>query len=257
MKNDIYIGTAGWNLPVEFQDFFSKKGSHLERYAQSLNSVEINSSFYKDHQYKTYKRWSDSVPEDFRFSVKLSRHFTQETSLLETENLAAVLEGISGLGNKWKVLLVQLPPSLEFEAESAEAFIDVLKENLKGIDIVWEPRHISWTQQKALQLLSRYQISKVMADPEPCQLSDKEQSQVDFIRYLRLHGSPQIYKSRYDERVLRRISEQVKTQVKKKSVWCIFDNTTYGYASKNALDLKNTIKNAKENVPFDQWNIGT
>ena len=254
---NIYIGTAGWNLPADFQNFFPKQGSHLERYAQKLNSVEINSSFYKEHEYKTYLRWSESVPEDFRFSVKLSRFFTQETKLCETERLSEVLEGISGLGHKWSVLLVQLPPSLDFEAESAEVFMLSLTQKLKDVSVVWEPRHPSWTNGEALKLLSKYKISKVIADPEPCVLTEAKQAKVEFIRYVRLHGSPQIYKSRYDQRFLNRIKSQINQSINFKPIWCIFDNTTYGFAAKNALELQDLLGKSKENIPLQLRNIGT
>jgi uncharacterized protein YecE (DUF72 family) len=99
MKPEIYIGTAGWSIPSSLAQRFPGSGTHLERYARIFNAVEINSSFYRDHQIKTYERWAKSVPPDFRFSVKLSRYFTQEMRLKETgPKLAKTLEGIKGLG---------------------------------------------------------------------------------------------------------------------------------------------------------------
>ncbi|PIL39009.1 hypothetical protein CR103_15140 [Massilia psychrophila] len=53
---------------------FAVDGSHLERYGWRLTAVEINSSFYRPHQPKTYARWGDGVPASFRFLVKLG-HF--------------------------------------------------------------------------------------------------------------------------------------------------------------------------------------
>lgn len=240
--NNTYIGTAGWNLPVDYQDHFFKQGSHLERYAKKLNGVEINSSFYKEHQYKTYQRWSESVPENFKFSVKLSRFFTQETRFENIENLSSVLESISGLGHKWSVLLVQLPPSLEFKSDIAERFIQSLKQHLKDVSIVWEPRHLSWIKDEAIDLLSKYQISKVIADPEPCVLTEASQRKVDFVRYFRLHGSPEVYKSRYDQRFLSRIQSYIDQSAHINPIWCIFDNTTYGFAAKNALELQELLQ---------------
>ena len=46
----------------------SRARHHLERYARRLSAAEINSSFYRPHQRKTYERWAASVPDDFRFA---------------------------------------------------------------------------------------------------------------------------------------------------------------------------------------------
>jgi Protein of unknown function DUF72 len=50
----IYIGTAGWSVPSRYAAEIPQGGSHLERYARRLNAAEINSSFYRPHQRKTY-----------------------------------------------------------------------------------------------------------------------------------------------------------------------------------------------------------
>ncbi|HXH75486.1 MAG TPA: DUF72 domain-containing protein [Bacteriovoracaceae bacterium] len=75
------IGTAGWSIPEDFADNFVPDGSHLQRYSQEFNMVEINSSFYKEHLSKTYLRWASDVPDDFRFSVKISKAFTHDSGL--------------------------------------------------------------------------------------------------------------------------------------------------------------------------------
>ncbi len=66
----IYIGTAGWSIPKQYADEFPSAGTHLARYSKNLNCTEINSSFYRSHRFSTWAKWADSVPNDFRFSVK-------------------------------------------------------------------------------------------------------------------------------------------------------------------------------------------
>ena len=61
--------SALWVDPAEIPS----DGSHLERYARRFNAVEINSSFYRPHQRKTYERWARSTPQGFRFSVKVPK----------------------------------------------------------------------------------------------------------------------------------------------------------------------------------------
>src|SRR5476651_1777851 len=108
---DSRIGTAGWSIPAQYKDEFPGAGTHLERYGARLKAVEINSSFYRSHQRKTYERWATSVPEDFRFAVKLPRSITQNQRLKDCDDLLTrFVEGSAGLGAKLGVMLVQLPP---------------------------------------------------------------------------------------------------------------------------------------------------
>ncbi len=78
---DIRIGTAGWSIPKEHAAAFPAEGSHLQRYAQVFGAVEINSSFYRPHRRTTYERWAASVPEAFRFAVKVPKTITHEHRL--------------------------------------------------------------------------------------------------------------------------------------------------------------------------------
>jgi uncharacterized protein YecE (DUF72 family) len=73
---EIYVGVAGWSISKEHAARFPVEGSHLERYAQVFNAVEINSSFYRPHRPQTYAPWAASVPDGFRFAVKMPREIT-------------------------------------------------------------------------------------------------------------------------------------------------------------------------------------
>jgi uncharacterized protein YecE (DUF72 family) len=236
---NLFIGTAGWSLPRPHQERFPTEGTHLERYAQVFNAVEINSSFYRDHRPELYAKWAASVPKNFRFSVKLSRHFTQKMRLAETgASLKKNLQGISQLGAKWGALLVQIPPSLAFEEKPAARFMEVLRKHFAGT-IVWEPRHLSWSEKKPIRLLSQYQISKVTADPERCPVSSPSHRPA---HYHRLHGSPVIYRSLYPSKFIEKLAQELVTPpAVSLERWVIFDNTMFGFAIENALQLKQKL----------------
>jgi uncharacterized protein YecE (DUF72 family) len=97
------IGTAGWNVPVLYVGQVPPGGSRLERYARRLNAVEINSSFYRPHRRTTYQRWAESVPDDFRFSVKLSKTITHDAGLADCNALLdRFVDEVTGLGElRW------------------------------------------------------------------------------------------------------------------------------------------------------------
>jgi uncharacterized protein YecE (DUF72 family) len=96
----LWIGTAGWSVPSRYAADVPAGGSQLERYARALNAVEINSSFYRPHQRKTYERWAGATPVGFRFSVKMPRTITHNARLA---NCSAMLDRfmaeVTGLGD--------------------------------------------------------------------------------------------------------------------------------------------------------------
>jgi uncharacterized protein YecE (DUF72 family) len=108
----IYVGTAAWAIPKASQDAFPTEGSHLVRYANRFDSVEINSSFYRPHRLSTYQRWADDVPDHFRFAVKMPKTITHEGRLRNVADpLQRFLGEIAGLGGKLGPVLIQLPPA--------------------------------------------------------------------------------------------------------------------------------------------------
>lgn len=234
-----YIGTAGWGLSSAAASHFPSAGSHLQRYARVLSCAEINSSFYRPHQPATYARWAASVPEHFRFSVKLPRSITHERRLRDGE---AELERFAGevlqLGTKLGCVLVQLPPSLRFEADVAVAFFSALRQRFDGM-LACEARHPGWFEAEATALLTMQRITRVQADP-PAGQPGPHVPTTD-VAYLRLHGSPKIYYSDYPAAYLARLATTLRERPQAGS-WCIFDNTAAGAALFNALDLQARLK---------------
>ena len=232
------IGTAAWTIPADFRSSFSPDGSHLKRYSQIFNSVEINSTFYKFHRAATFEKWASETPDDFQFSFKLHKSFTHESDLKPgVQALKEFFNDVKHLGSKGKVLLLQFPGKIEFHPAKMERFYELILRNFNG-HIVIEPRNESWLSLKSRQLLKDYKISKVIADPERCLSSLKGITSYSGITYYRLHGSPVIYRSAYTQAYLKRLSKELRAL---KNAWCIFDNTTFGAATGDALKLKGLL----------------
>ncbi|HEX2552276.1 MAG TPA: DUF72 domain-containing protein [Microvirga sp.] len=238
----VRIGTAGWSIPKEHGAAFPTDGSHLERYAAVFNAVEINSSFYRPHRPATYERWAASVPDGFRFAVKLPKAITHEHRLKGTRPLLdRFLSEASGLGSKLGPLLVQLPPSLRFEAGASDAFLHELRSLVAG-EIVCEPRHRSWFVPEVEALLDALRIARVAADPAPVPGAGEPGGWRN-LSYVRLHGSPRIYYSPYSEEALTAIAERlVKDTAAGTGSWCIFDNTAAFAATGDALVTRNRVQ---------------
>jgi uncharacterized protein YecE (DUF72 family) len=232
----IAIGTAGWSLPKAHAAHFPEAGSHLERYAQRFSAVEINTSFYRPHRVTTYERWAATVPDGFRFAVKVPRTITHERRLTVVDDARdRFLAEVTGLGPKLGPLLLQLPPSLAFDRASAEPCLAGFRRVFPG-DIVCEPRHATWFAQDVDQLLSDLAIARVAADPAPVRGAATPGGWPDLI-YYRLHGSPRMYYSAYEPPVLTRMAERLhQHRALGRRAWCIFDNTAEFAAVGNALE---------------------
>src|SRR3712207_4818785 len=238
----IRIGTAAWSIPKEHAAPFPVVGSHLERYSALLNAVEINSSFYRPHRTTTYERWAVSVPESFRFAVKVPKSITHELRLKDTNSLLdRFLSEVSGLGPKLGPLLVQLPPSLRFEDGVADTFLSKLRSRVKSA-LVCEPRHASWFTPEAEGLLDVLRIARVAADPAPVSSADQPGGWRG-MSYYRLHGSPRIYYSAYSPAYLSAVAELLTRDVAAAvQTWCIFDNTAAFAATGDALTTKHLVQ---------------
>ena len=225
------IGCAGWSIGRDSAAAFPGDGSHLQRYAAVLNAVEINSSFYRPHQPSTYARWADSVPDDFRFAVKLPRSITHDQRLAGIDELLARFAGeVGGLGGKLGAVLVQLPPSVALDRPVADDFFQRLGVRF-GCMIACEARHGSWFGDDATALLRQHGVTRVIADP-PAGRPGPYVATADAV-YARLHGSPRTYYSSYSGDYI----SQVADYLAGRDGWCIFDNTASGAALPNALSL--------------------
>jgi uncharacterized protein YecE (DUF72 family) len=236
-SSPLWIGTAGWSVPSRYAVELPPGGSHLERYARRFDAVEINSSFYRPHQRKTYQRWAQSVPAGFRFSVKLPKAMTHERGLADCGALLdSFAAEVTGLDDRLGVLLVQLPPKLGFDRRVADRFFDDLRQRL-DVPVVCEPRHPSWFTPDVSDWLAERRIARVAADPAPVPDAG-EPGGWNGLAYYRWHGSPRIYYSDYDEVALAALAKRLDAQRRHGApTWCILDNTASGAALGNALTL--------------------
>jgi uncharacterized protein YecE (DUF72 family) len=240
MSGRIRIGTAGWSIPTRNGPDFPGAGSHLERYAARFDAVEINSSFHRPHRPSTYARWAASVPDDFRFAVKLPKTLTHERRLVDCAGLIdSFAAEIESLGGKLGPVLVQLPPSLIFDASIVTAFFATLHAAINA-SLVCEPRHASWFESPADMLLADARIARVAADPAKVPAAAVPGGWRG-LAYTRLHGSPHIYRSAYEPDAIEKHAETALTAGAQGESWTIYDNTASGAAAGDASALKAQI----------------
>ena len=232
----VHVGYAGWSIPRQYAERFPEQGTHLERYAQRLPAVEINSSFYRPHRPATYARWAALVPEPFTFAIKVPKEITHTRRLRDVAvPLERFLSESSALGTRLGPLLVQLPPSLRFDAAVVEGFFSMLRAHFSG-SVVCEPRHASWFTTGTERLLQTAQVARAAADPALVPEAAQPGGWPGLV-YYRLHGSPEMYASTYSASYLEKFAQQLHLSIQAVPAWCIFDNTALGAATANALDL--------------------
>ena len=206
-----------------------------------LNCVEINSSFYRPHQRKTWERWAASTPDEFRVSVKMPKTITHEAKLVNCgAPLLEFVEQARGLGAKLGPLLVQLPPKLAFDEGVAHEFFTTLRELHTGL-VALEPRHESWFTPAVDRLLRGFEIARVAADPPKGSPAAGQPGGWPGLRYWRLHGAPRTYYADYHEQWLQQFAESLRKPLQTSQVWVIFDNTALGHATGNALRLQELL----------------
>lgn len=248
----VTIGIAGWALPRADANLFppASFGSNLARYAAVFDAVEINSSFYRPHRPETYARWADSVPASFRFAVKLPRSITHEKRLQDMDaDLDRFAAEAGALGEKLGWILVQTPPSLRFDPAAATALFAGLAERFgagrpagahsrRPMLVACEARHGSWFGEEATALLREMEVIRVVADP-PAGEPGPFIATADQAAYVRLHGSPLIYRSIYEPQRLAQVAAWLRNQSSNALV--IFDNTMSGTQVRQAAQLRQML----------------
>jgi uncharacterized protein YecE (DUF72 family) len=240
----VRVGCAGWSIPKQAALHFIGVGSHLNRYSEFFSCCEINSSFYRSHKPETWERWASSVPAGFRFSVKLPKTITHEAKLsCDSGALSTFFQQTNLLKDKLGPVLIQLPPSLQFDFARSKTFLSLLRETYPG-PVALEPRHSSWFEERGDHLLQDFHVSRVAADP-PCVPIAGMPGGHTSLAYFRLHGSPRKYYSAYSSDFLDRLAPRLRTFARTTEAWCVFDNTASGYAIENARELISRIAAAR------------
>ncbi|HEX3761163.1 MAG TPA: DUF72 domain-containing protein [Kofleriaceae bacterium] len=112
-----YLGCPGWGDKNWVGRLFptgTRPTEFLERYARVFNTVEGNTTFYALPTADTVRRWSDQVPDAFRFCFKFPRAISHDRLLLDGgAELATFLDRIAPLGARLGTLFLQLPPRFD------------------------------------------------------------------------------------------------------------------------------------------------
>ncbi|HVT01418.1 MAG TPA: DUF72 domain-containing protein [Patescibacteria group bacterium] len=238
----IIVGTSGFNYKSWRGDFYPAElpqTEWLKFYASKFNSVEINNSFYVTVKPATYKNWNEQTPSDFQFVVKGHRFITQLKKLKDVEDSVDLFfKNAKPLGSKLKVVLWQFPANFSNTPEHFERlqrFVKVIPQTFKH---AFEFRDKSWFAKDVESLLSKNNSTLVIS--QSSKFPEIEMTGKSLV-YIRFHGPRSLYSSNYSDAELKSWSQKIKEYEKKMECFAYFNNDNGGYATKNALRLKELV----------------
>jgi uncharacterized protein YecE (DUF72 family) len=248
MIQRVQIGTSGWNYPHWKGVFYPDHLTHsqwLGYYSQYFRTVEINNTFYQLPDKRVFRRWYETVPAGFVFSVKVSRYITHMKKLKDpVQPVQILMDRVALLNDKLGPLLFQLPPRWKNNPERLGCFLKLLPDNFK---YAFEFRDDSWWNSVVAGMLEEknaaFCIFELAGRQSPKWVT------ADFV-YIRLHGPGNAYEGSYSNQALTAWAGTISDwQGKGLSVYCYFDNDQQAFAVQNAQILKKmTVTNREDHI---------
>lgn len=163
----VRVGTSGYNFPEWKGPFYPEKlpaVQMLAYYAERLETVEINYTFYRMPNAKTVAGWNNMVPAGFTFVLKAPQRITHIGRLKDVDDpLRYFTETIRPLGAKLGPILVQLPPNFKQDLARLKDFLTLFPADLR---CACEFRHASWFDEPVYEALRAANAALCIADTE-------------------------------------------------------------------------------------------
>lgn len=245
---EVHVGTSGWHYKHWLSDFYPARypaEKMFSWYAREFHTVEINNSFYRLPEAKTFARWKELAPPGFVFAVKASRFITHIKRLKEVEDALDLFFGrLEPLGSSRGPVLFQLPPNWKVNLERLAHFLSLLpRDGLYAMEF----RDESWSREEVYELLRRRKVAFCIHDWRerawPHELTAE-------FTYLRFHGSGSRYGGNYPASVLRTWAKRILGWRPRLSrVFIYFNNDIGGHAIRNARSLRRLLQTSHEIRP--------
>jgi uncharacterized protein YecE (DUF72 family) len=225
-KDSLRLGTCSWKFESWKGLYYKPKKSYraddyLSDYARYLNSVEIDQWFwslfpggFKLPDLRTVKVYSESVPADFVFTVKvpnsvtLTHYYSRQAKkyqafagqpnphFLDGELFEKFLERLSLFEGKLGPLMFQFEYLNRKKMPSLEEFIDrfgrFIDKAPKGFSYAIETRNPNYLTQEFFGFLTEFRIGFVYLDgyymPPPIDIFEKFGPATADFAVIRLHG---------------------------------------------------------------------
>jgi uncharacterized protein YecE (DUF72 family) len=126
----IHVGTSGFAHKEWKGKFYPEKISPKEMlrfYAERLNTVEINNTFYHMPKESVLSSWAEQVPDDFVFALKAPQVITHIKQLRNVfEETEYLFKTLSVLDGKLGPVLFQFPKSFRANLPTLQDFLPLI-----------------------------------------------------------------------------------------------------------------------------------
>jgi uncharacterized protein YecE (DUF72 family) len=233
----VHVGTSGWHYKQWIGDFYPPRfppAKMLAWYAQEFHTVEINNSFYRLPEARTFEQWKEIVPAGFLFAVKASRFLTHIKRLRDPEDsIKLFFSRAWHLGTRLGPVLFQLPPQWRADSGRLREFLALLPAKQQ---YVIEFRDESWYSQEIRELLRNYNVALCLHDWRAAAWARELTANFTYIRF---HGTTGKYAGNYPDYLLHDWAKQIQSWGERVSeVFAYFNNDVGGHAIRNARTLK-------------------
>jgi uncharacterized protein YecE (DUF72 family) len=244
LKGTIYVGCSGW-FYWKWRGLFypegMRTGEWFQHYARSLDTVEINASFYSWPTVANVKAWKRQAKKrNFVYTVKACELITHIKRFKGTKTLIRDFGMIADiLGDRMGCFLFQLPPSYRYSEARLAAIVDQLDPKLRN---VVEFRHASWWNQKVYAAFR--QAGTIFCSCSGPRLPDELVRTADDI-YLRLHGPKRWYRHDYSGGELSTWAKRINASGAKRA-WVYFNNEYEAHAPRNAAVMRRLLRKMRK-----------
>jgi len=210
---------------------------HLEFYCSKFLTVEINATFYRLPQEKTFENWQEQTCPGFLYAVKGSQAVTHFKRLKPgAKSFSLLLKRATRLGSGLGPFLWQLPPNFKKNADRLARF---LKRLPRRFHHAVEFRHHSWLDEEIDGILKRYGVANVSVSSQAMPMHFE--TTTDFV-YLRFHGLSGGSAHDYADRELEPWAKRLRHSARKGLIGFVyFNNDVNTRAPLNALRLMDMV----------------
>jgi uncharacterized protein YecE (DUF72 family) len=240
----IRVGCSGWQYADWRERFYPKRLPQrrwLEHYAQTFDTVEVNSTFYRLAKPAAVAAWLEQTPPDFVFAAKGSRFLTHMKRLLDREQgLERYFASIAPLVESPKLgpILWQLPPTFKRDDERLDAWLEALKAWPARRHAV-EFRHPTWFEPEVYGILHAHGAALAIGDdPRRVPVPQVVTAEWSFVRF---HYGRRGRRGNYSQSELQEWAARLRDLATHGEVYAYFNNDWEGFAVANGKRMKQLL----------------
>lgn len=188
--SEIYVGCAKWNKQ-DLKAFYPRgTKDELAYYAGQFNSIELNATFYNNYGPDQIRKWTEKVPEHFRFFPKVHNYISHIKRLGNVEpQVEEFCNNVRSFEDRLGMAFLQLHDNFgPKNKERLEVFMNLWH---RDIPLAVELRNTGWFNEPdeaewVYALFERYHAANIITDTAGRRdlLHMRLTSPVAFVRYV-------------------------------------------------------------------------